>query len=154
MRTPLAGAAPSREGAGRPRDGGLGAWAHSSGVFRHFSDEKLSARYTETVIRLLFALLKKRLRMTSSGVVLRNASRFFPQKAAHTPDSVSAKTTSLAETISTIFERRRRNESFRLAASGSCVSCSACSRKLPKRSRAHFLLKLRLAPPESSRFAS
>ena len=34
--------------------------------------------------------------------------RRLPQKAAHTPESVSAKTTSPAATISTIFERRRR----------------------------------------------
>ena len=59
------------------------------------SEAKVSSRYTETVIRLCANLLKKIDRMTSSGFVLRKASRRVPQKAAHTPESVSAKTTSL-----------------------------------------------------------
>jgi hypothetical protein len=43
---------------------------YSRGVERHFRLEKLSARYTDTVISDWFRLLKKRERMTSSGDVL------------------------------------------------------------------------------------
>ena len=52
------------------------------------SDEKLSARYTLTVMIDWLCLLKKIERMTSSGVVLRNAILRLPQKTAHTPASL------------------------------------------------------------------
>ena len=56
-------------------------------------------------------------RMTSSGVVFRNATLLLPQKTAHTPESVRAKTRSPAERISTIFERLRKKESCSFATS-------------------------------------
>ena len=112
-------------------------------VLRHLSDAKLSSRYTETVMTDWLVLLKKSDRITSSGVVLRKARRFLPRNAAQTPDSVSAKTMSPPLTISTIFERRRRKESRRLAASGSCVSCDCCSLKCENRWRAQCRLQSR-----------
>ena len=63
-------------------------------------------------------------RLDALESVITAEPEILPLKAAQTPASVSAKTTSPAEMISTIFERRRRKDSFRLAASGSCVSCS------------------------------
>ena len=61
---------------------------YSIGVVRHLSEEKLSARYTLTVMIDWLCLLKKIERMTSSGVVLRNAILRLPQKTAHTPASL------------------------------------------------------------------
>lgn len=68
--------------------------------------------------------------------------RSLPRKAAHTPDSVSANTTSPAATISTTLERLRKSDARRwCGAFGSCVSSEQRRPKLEKRSRAQSLLK-------------
>ena len=76
--------------------------------------------------------------------------RLLPLKAAHTPESVSAKAMSPAATISTTLDRRRRNDSLRLATSGSCVSCTRCWSKFEKRWRAQCRLKVLHEPPSPS----
>jgi hypothetical protein len=77
--------------------------------------------------------------------------RFPLQNAAHTPDSVSAKTMSPTLTISMILDRRRKNDSFKVAPFGSCVSCACASSKEPNRSLTHRRLNALPDDPPVSR---